>query len=164
MNNMNNSRISLIAAIGRNRELGKDGKLPWSIPEDLKYFHDQTRGKPMIMGRKTYEAIGRALPDRTNIVITRQRDYAAPGCMVTASLDEALALAARANPVEIMIIGGAEIFRQAMSRADKIYLTVIDAAFPADTWFPDYSEFKKVVAKKEYDNGEYKFAFLELER
>lgn len=161
---MKKPTISFIAAIGKNRELGQGGKLPWSIPEDLKYFHDQTRGKPMIMGRKTYEAIGRVLPDRTNIIITRQRDYVAPGCMVTASLDEALAVAARENPAEIMIIGGAEIFKEAMGRADKIYLTVIDAAFPADTWFPDYSEFKKVVARKEYDNGQYKFAFLELER
>ena len=154
----------MIAAIGKNRELGVGGKLPWSIPEDLKYFHDQTRGKPMIMGRKTHEAIGRALPDRANIVITRQRDYNAPGCMVVASLGTALAVAAKDQPKEIMIIGGSEIFKAARPHADKIYLTVIDAAFPADVYFPDYSEFKKVVRREDHDNGEYKFTFFELER
>ena len=162
---MNKPTISLVAAIGKNRELGHGGKLPWPhIPEDFKHFHDKTIGRPMIMGRKTYESIGRPLPQRTNIIITRDKNYQAPGCVIARSLDEALEAAGREEPAEITIIGGGEIFKEAMARADKIYLTVIDASFPADVYFPDYSEFSQVVSKKAMDNGQYRFTFFELER
>lgn len=157
--------ISLVAAIGKNRELGLAGKLPWPhIVEDFKHFHDKTIGKPMIMGRKTHESIGRALPQRTNIIITRDKNYQAPGCLVVGSLAEALAAAKRENPAEMTIIGGGEIFKEAIHRADKLYLTVIDASFDADVYFPDYSAFSKVVSEERHDNGKYRFAFLELER
>ncbi len=162
---MNKPIITFVAAIGKNRELGHGGQLPWPhIAEDFKHFHDKTIGRPMIMGRKTYESIGRPLPQRTNIIITRDKNYRAPGCMIAASLPEALAIAKKENPAEIAIIGGAEIFKAALPVADKMYLTVIDAAFPADVYFPDYSEFSKVVSREKHDNGEYKFTFFELER
>ena len=162
---MNDPIITFVAAIGRNRELGRAGHLPWpQIPEDFRHFHDKTIGRPMIMGRKTYESIGRPLPKRTNIIITRDRNYQAPGCVVTTSLDEALAVARIESPEEIAIIGGADIFKAAMPRADKLYLTVIEADFPADVYFPDYSEFSKVISRRESQDQNYKFVFLELAR
>lgn len=159
--------ITLVAAIGKNRELGKDGRLPWGrIPEDLAHFKEKTLGKPIIMGRKTFESLGikKPLPNRTNIVITRQKDYQAPGAVVVASLDEAISAAEKENPEEIAIIGGGEIFKDAITRADKLYLTVIDASFDADVYFPDYSAFSNVVSAERHDNGQYRFAFLELDR
>lgn len=158
--------ITLVAAIGKNRELGAKGHLPWHIPEDLKHFKEKTIGKPIIMGRKTFESLGikKPLPDRTNIVITRQKDYAAPGAVVVVSLDEAIAAAEREHPSEIAIIGGGEIFKEAIERADKLYLTVIDDSFDADVYFPDYSAFSNVVSERQVDNGEYRFTFFELER
>ena len=162
---MNKPIITFVAAIGKNRELGQGGKLPWPhIAEDFKHFHDKTLGKPMIMGRKTYESIGRPLPRRTNIIITRDKNYRAQGCMIAASLPEALAIAQKENPAEIAIIGGAEIFKAALPIADKMYLTVIDAGFPADVYFPDYSDFSKITSQTPMDNGQFKFTFYELER
>lgn len=158
--------ITLVAAIGKNRELGAHGHLPWRIPEDLKHFKEKTLGKPVIMGRKTFESLGikKPLPNRTNIVITRQKDYVAPGAVVVSSLDEAISAAEKENPAEIAIIGGGEIFKEAIYRADKLYLTVIDASFEADVYFPDYSVFSKVVSEERVDNGEYRFTFFELQR
>lgn len=139
--------ISLIAAIGKNRELGKDNKLLWHIPEDMKRFKNLTTGHVVIMGRKTYESIGKALPNRINIVITKDRNYHAPNCTIVHSLDEAIHIAKEKEKDEIFIIGGGQIYQQTMPYVDRLHLTVIDASADADTFFPNYSEFKKTIFK-----------------
>lgn len=158
-------KISIIAAIGKNRELGKDNKLLWHIPEDMKRFKKVTANHPVIMGRKTYESIGRALPERRNIIVTRDRNFTALGCDIFHSLEEAIDFAKTLKDKEIFIIGGGEIYKQAMIYADKLYLTIIDEEFDADTYFPEYPEFDKIVYKKSGISEEgLKFTFLELER
>jgi dihydrofolate reductase len=156
-------KISLIAAIGKNRELGKGNKLLWHIPEDLKRFKELTHGHVVIMGRKTHQSIGRPLPNRLNIVITRDPNFFVPGVVTAHSLQEALDTAMEREVNEIFIIGGGQIFEEAISRADKLYLTVIDQTFPdADTFFPDYFEFKKETFKQEGASGQYKYTFIDL--
>lgn len=151
-----------MAIAGKNRVIGKKGGLPWYIPEELKRFKEITMGHPIIMGRKTYESIGKALPGRTNIIITSSPNYTAQGCIVVHSLDEALQ---RARADEVFIIGGGEIYKQALPKADKLYLTKIDTEIEGDTFFPDYSEFKKVVWQSDwYESKGFKYKFLELER
>jgi dihydrofolate reductase len=158
--------ISLIAAIGKNRELGKDNKLLWNIPEDLKRFKDLTHSHPIIMGRKTYESIGRPLPNRINIIITRDPEYRqkVDGVVVVVdSLQAALDTAMEREVNEIFIIGGGQIFEEAIKIADKLYLTIVDKEYPnADVYFPDYSEFKTVVAKEDRALGELKYIYLDL--
>ena len=137
--------ISIIAAIGKNNELGKKNDLLWNLPADMKHFRDTTRGHAVIMGRKTFESIGRPLPNRKNVVITRDQNYLRHGVDVYSSLEEALNLL-RTSPQpspyqgegeEIFIIGGAEIYKNAISKADKLYITHVDEIFPeADTFFP----------------------------
>ena len=158
--------ISAIAAIGKNRELGFRGKLPWHVPEDLKHFKETTLGRPVIMGRKTFESLGikKPLPGRLNIVITRNPDYAAEGALVVSSIEDAIAEARKHDQEEIFIIGGAEIFKLAMHLIDRLYLTVIGGEFEADTFFPEYGEFGKVISRKELDTDEYRVTFLELEK
>ena len=158
--------ISAIAAIGKNRELGFRGKLPWHVPEDLKHFKETTLGHPVIMGRKTFESLGikKPLPGRLNIVITRNPDYAAEGALVVSSIEDAIAEARKHDQEEIFIIGGAGIFKLAMHLIDRLYLTVIGGEFEADTFFPEYGEFGKVISRKELDTDEYRVTFLELEK
>lgn len=160
---MEKTKISLIAAIASgNRALGKDNKLIYQIPEDLKRFRELTGGHAIIMGRKTYESIGRPLPNRTNIVITRDPNFSADGVQVVHSLGEALQLA---QGGEVFIIGGGQIYQEAINLADKLYLTVVEGNPEADTYFPDYSDFKKVVWQSEGQQSEgFKYRFLELER
>ncbi len=129
--------LALIAARARNGVIGLDNRMPWHLPEDLAYFKRVTLGKPVVMGRKTFESIGRPLPGRLNIVVTRNPDWQAVGVQVAHSLDAALALAAAAAPEEIMLIGGAELYRQALPQADVLYLTEIDAEFAGDAFFPE---------------------------
>lgn len=128
-------RISLIVAVAENGVIGRDGDLPWRIPADLKFFKDTTMGKPIVMGRKTYESIGRALPGRTNIVITRDPDFSADDVYVADGLDAALELAGTAE--EVMVIGGAQIYALALPRTDRIYLTRVHATPVGDVTFPD---------------------------
>jgi dihydrofolate reductase len=164
--------ISIIAAIGKNRELGKNGKIPWHISEDFKRFKQVTSGHPVIMGRKTWETLPiKPLPGRYNVVVTRDPEFTINGSksgkdfIIAASLQEAIGSASIVvGSDEIFIIGGGQIYQQAISLADKLYLTVIDRTFDADTFFPDYSDFKKVVFEKESQEGEYKYKFLELEK
>jgi len=134
--------VSIIAAVGRKREIGINGSLPWHLPEDLKRFRGLTTGHTVIMGRKTYESIGGPLPDRINIVITRNQNYEAPGCLVVHSIEEALTRTNQGS--ETFIIGGAEIFTQALPFVEKMYITAVDKESPADTFFPelDPSEWK----------------------
>lgn len=126
--------ISLIVAVARNHVIGNRNALPWHLPADLKYFKRLTLGKPIIMGRKTFESIGRPLPGRMNIIITHERNYQATGCTVVHSIDDALT-AAQGNE-EIMVIGGAKLFEQILPRADRIYLTEIAEDFAGDAFFP----------------------------
>jgi dihydrofolate reductase len=132
------TRIALVAALARNRVIGRRNELPWRLPEDLRRFKTLTLGHPVVMGRKTHEsilgALGRPLPGRLNIVVTRSTDYAAPGCIVATSLEAALAAAPPAE--EIFVIGGAEIYRAALATADRLHLTEIDADYDGDAWFP----------------------------
>lgn len=138
--------ISLIVAHDRNRVIGYENKMPWHLPGDLQYFKEMTMAKPIIMGRKTFESIGRPLPGRRNIVITRNTAYSADGIEVVGSLDEALQLAG--DVPEIMIIGGAQIFEQAMPIADKLYITLINHAFTGDTYFPSYDQWQQIACRE----------------
>ncbi len=166
--------IAAIAAIGKNRELGSSGKIPWYIPEELKHFKNVTMGHPIIMGRKTHESIGRALPGRANIVITRNPEFKADGCIVVTSVEDAISeanqlkagqpLAGRHGNEEIFIIGGGEIYKLAWDYIDKLYLTVINKDFEADVFFPDYSKFDKVISRKDVDTDEYQLSYIELEK
>jgi|SRR3989344_6987405 len=157
-------KISLIAAIATNRALGKGNKLIYAISEDLKRFKKITSGHPIIMGRRTFESIGRVLPDRTNIIITRDPEFKVEGAEVVHSLDKALEKAKEVENEEIFVIGGGQIFEQSINLADKLYLTIIEDNPEADTFFPDYSDFKKVVFEEEHESGGLKYKFLDLER
>lgn len=158
--------ISLITAMGNNRVIGINNTLPWRLPADLKHFRKITMGKPILMGRKTYESIGKPLPGRTNIIITHDRDYQAPGCVVTHTIDEALAAAT--NSEEIMVIGGASFYEQLLPRAQRLYLTLIHEDFAGDAWFPafDHAEWSEVEhADCEPDEtNPYHYSFVVLER
>lgn len=155
-------RISVIAAIGKKRELGKNNKLLWNIPEDMQHFKQITWGHPVIMGRKTYLSIGKPLEGRTNIVLTKDRNFQAEGVLVAHSIEEAISIAESRENEEIFFIGGGDIYHQALKHADKLYLTLIDGNFEADTFFPDYADFKKVIYKKEGQYNNFKYTFLEL--
>lgn len=158
-------RVSLIAAVSANRVIGRDNQLPWRLPEDLRRFKRLTMGHTLVMGRKTFESIGRPLPGRSTVVITRQPDYAPPGVAVAHSVDEALA---RAQGEEVFVAGGEEIFRQTIGRADRLYLTWIHAEFPGDTRFPELDEREwRIVEREDHGpEGEVPFAysFLVYER
>ncbi len=164
-------KVSIIAAIGKNRELGKDNKLLWHIKEDLQRFKSLTSGHPIIMGRKTWESLPfKPLPNRTNIVITRNSDSSfARGRLakLTGSLEEAVEVAKNAPGSEkTFIIGGGQIYKEALEKGlvDKLYLTLVDADSGADTFFPDYSDFKKIVSKEKKESGGLKYTFVELEK
>lgn len=138
--------LSIIAAMGKNNEIGKDNKLLWHLPADMKHFKEITSGHSVIMGRKTFESIGHPLPNRRNIVITRNKDYINSQVEIVNSLEEALRLVSlehgrnfeeNQDEVEVFIIGGGEIYKQALDKANKIYLTQIDQSFDADTFFPN---------------------------
>ena len=155
--------ISLIVAHDLNRVIGYENEMPWHLPSELQYFKKMTMGKPMIMGRKTFESIGRPLPGRRNIVITRNTNYSADGIEVVGSLDEALQLVQ--DVPEIMIIGGAQIFEQAMAIADKLYITLINHEFNGDTYFPQYEEWQLTSSSEPIntDNG-YTFQYCIFEK
>lgn len=129
-------KISLIAAIANRRVIGKNNQLPWHLPADLKYFKATTLNKPIVMGRKTYESLGKPLPQRTNIILTSDRTYKAHGCYVVHSFDEAIQAVKDAE--EIFIIGGATLFQLYLPLANRFYLTMIHADFEGDTFFPDF--------------------------
>ena len=131
-------RLSLIAAMSANRVIGRDNSLPWKLPADWKHFKNLTMGHHLLMGRKTFESIGRPLPGRTTVVITRQSSYSPTGVLVAHSIEQALQLAAQDS--EAFVAGGAQIYRLMLPRADRIYLTSIDEEFEGDTFFPDFDE------------------------
>ena len=157
--------ISIIVAIAENYAIGKNNQLLWHMPHDLKHFKEITSGRTIVMGRKTYESVGKPLPNRRNIVVTRQ-DIEIPGCEVVKSVDEGLSLCTGED--EVFIGGGAEIYRLAMDKTDRIYLTIIDHNFDADTFFPeiDYNRWHEV-SREDYEPDEknrYPYSFITLER
>ena len=141
-------RLSLIVAMAKNRTIGLDGAMPWHIPEDLKFFKRVTMGHPVIMGRKTYQSIGAALPGRTNIVVTRNKDFEAADADVVHDLSEALTKAKATEELrrpdggreEIFVIGGADIYGQALPEAQRIYMTEVHQDIPGDAFFPELAE------------------------
>jgi dihydrofolate reductase len=162
-------KISVIAAIGRDRAIGKDNALLWRIPDDLKRFKQLTDGHPVIMGRKTWESLPekfRPLPGRANIVITRDSEYEAPGAVLAQSFPEALSLARDAEgSEEIFAIGGQWVYECALPFASRLYLTVIDDQKEGDAFFPRYEEeFTKEVAREEREHEGLHYALLDLER
>lgn len=134
-------RLSLVAALAHNRVIGRDNKLPWHLPEDLKHFRALTSGHPVIMGRKTFESIGRPLPGRLNIVISRNGELRIPGVTTVTSLDQAL-LECKGKPgnEEVFVIGGAQIYSEALPRADRLYLTILEQGVEGDALFPEWRE------------------------
>lgn len=133
----NRKTVIIVAAMARNREIGLASAMPWRLPGELQHFKATTMGKSIVMGRKTWESIGRALPGRQNIVVTRNRDYRADGCLVVPSL---LLAIERADGDEVMVIGGGQLYQQALPMADRMVLTRVDCAPAADTWFPEWDE------------------------
>lgn len=129
--------ITLVAAMAANRAIGLDGRMPWHLPRELKHFKETTMGKPIVMGRKTWESIGRVLPGRQNLVVTRNRDYSATGCDIAGSLKQAIEMA-RAE--EVMVIGGGQLYAEALPLADRMVLTLVDCKPQADTWFPEWDQ------------------------
>ncbi len=170
--------ISIIVAMGRNRVIGKDNDLIWHLPADLNHFKKITMGKPVIMGRKTFESMGRPLPGRINVVVTRNRQFNAPACLPANSLEKALELVSEGkSPVrapgdnsatgtsgekEIFIAGGAEIYRQAIPLADRMYITIVDHEFEGDTFFPEFTagNWKMVEEKKHPADKRNKYPML----
>ena len=155
----------MIAAMANNRVIGLDNKMPWHLPADLQHFKKVTTGKPVIMGRKTFESIGRPLPGRRNIIITRNSEYTAQGIEVVTTPDAALELVATTE--EVMIIGGGNIYEQFLPKAERLYLTFIDLDVKGDTQFPDYNKVANWYVKEEQENhpddknlSSYKFVTL----
>lgn len=158
--------IALIAAMDRQGVIGANGGMPWRLRDDLRRFKALTMGKPLIMGRKTHESIGRALPGRKNIVITRQRDYQAPGCVVAHDLEAALAACPR--PGEVMVMGGGAVYEQLLPRAARLYLTQVDAEVAGDAWFPRFERGAwRQAERRDYpadEHNEYPCSLRILER
>lgn len=160
------TRIAIVVIVTENGVIGRDKGMPWHLPDDLKRFKQVTMGKPVIMGRKTFESIGKPLPGRLNIIITRNSGYAVPGCTTVASFDEALKAAG--DVPEVCVIGGGEIFLQALPRVEVVYLTQIHASIDGDTYFPSLPPSKwREIFREEHGVDErhrHSFAFLTLER
>ena len=168
-----NITLSLIVAMADNRTIGRNNELPWHLPDDLKYFKSVTMGKPIVMGRKTFDSIGRPLPGRLNIVITRNAEWQHSGVKTAASLQEAVAIAAEENPqdqealiLEVMVIGGEEIYRTAIELADRLYITQVQAEIEGDAFFPQYneSEWQEVSRQQPESQGDIPYFFQVLER
>ena len=161
-------KLSIIAAIGaRTRAIGKNGQLLWRIPEDLKRFKTLTMGHPIIMGRKTFESIGKVLPGRTNIVITRDKNFSFPDAVIVHSLEDATQKAEGLDPKETFIIGGGEIYAQALAHADRLYLTVVESDIEGNVFFPAYKHLftKKTREEKRTDEKTgLSYTWLDLER
>ena len=160
--------ISLIVAMSQNRVIGKDNQLPWHLPADLQHFKTLTSGHSIIMGRKTYESIGHPLPNRTNIILSRQTHYQAQGCLCANNCSEALALAKQYSTDDVFIIGGAHVFELFLAYGTRIYLTRVEAQIDGDTLFPEISTSEWNVVSERYraadDKNCYPLTFLTLER
>ena len=180
-------KISVIVAMARNRVIGRDNSLIWHLPADLRHFRETTMGQPVIMGRKTYESVGKPLPGRTNIIVTRRKGYSAEGCLVAGSLEAAIRMAESSGSStgsssgkdpdkrnepgpgnEIFIAGGGEIYRDAIPLAGRMYITVIDEDFEGDTFFPAFDEDKWQIAGREHypadERNPHSMTFITWER
>ena len=155
--------ISLIVAMASNRVIGDRGDIPWKIPGEQKMFKEITLGHAVIMGRKTYESLIRPLPGRTNIVVTRQTDYQAPGCVIAQDLDTAIK-SCSTDESEAFIIGGGQLYHEALSLSARIYLTVIPREIPGDTFFPEIPTADFEIAKSEFIDGLEPYHFYIYER
>jgi len=163
--------LALIWAMARNRVIGRNNTLPWRLPADLRHFRIITTGHPVVMGRKTFESLGRPLPGRTNIVLTRDPAYSPKDCLVAHTIDEALALAARhvtANAPLFFVIGGEDLYRQTLPIADRLYITLVDAEIDGDAFFPDipladWEETERETHAAD-DKNPYSYTFLTLQR
>ncbi|QOY38014.1 type 3 dihydrofolate reductase [Anaerobacillus isosaccharinicus] len=156
--------ISLIVATGENRVIGLNNKMPWHLPADLAYFKNTTSGHAVVMGRKTFESIGRPLPNRTNIILTRDENFQAEGCQVIHSVEEALQLG---KVQDLFIIGGAEIYHQFLAQADRVYLTYIEENFEGDTFFPELTDEWKLVSTEKHlpdEKNQYNYEFRVYEK
>jgi len=158
--------ISLIAAMDRNRLIGNNNQLPWHLPADFAHFKSVTMGKPIIMGRKTYESIGKPLPGRINIVLSRNPDLQIEGVICVSSFEDAVAAVHDAD--EVMVIGGSSIYEMLLPKANRMYLTYVDAEFEGDAWFPDFDsaqwQQKDSVVHQADDKNLYNCRFVTLER
>ena len=155
--------LSIIVVIGKTREIGCNNKLLWDIPEDMARFKKLTTGHPVIMGQATFESIGKALPNRTNIILTLDKNFKADNCQIAHSIEEGVELAKKApGAEESFVIGGGQIYKQMISIADKLYLTIVDDSPEADTYFPDYSEFRNTINERTVETDDLKYTFLEL--
>lgn len=157
---------TLVVAMARNRVIGRDNQLPWRLPDEIAYFKRVTMGHPIVMGRRTYESIGKPLPGRRNIVVTHDRGYQAPGCTVVDSLGEAWQAAGHAE--EVCVIGGTSLFRESLPIADRIHLTLVEADVPGDTYFPEFDRGEwretEVMRHAADERHVYPFRILLLER
>ena len=160
--------ISAIAAMDENYVIGYKNQLPWYLPADLQHFKNITSGHPVLMGRKTFESIGKPLPNRTNIIMTRDASFRAEGCITVTSIQQALAVASKENKKEIFVIGGAQIYAQLLPYIQRIYLTVIHDQFEGDTFFPELvdGEWEEIENTPHMPDGDNAFAysFITLER
>ncbi len=158
--------IAIIAAMDCNRLIGDGDRLPWRLPADMRRFRALTIGKPIMMGRRTHESIGKVLPGRTNIVLSRNPAYRAAGCVVVANLQEALGVCDGAD--EPMVIGGAQLYTEALPRAHRMYLTLLHGSFSGDTWFPEYDHRQwRELDRDDHDSDEQApcaYSFVDLER
>ena len=159
-------RISAICAMSENRVIGHHNKLPWHLPADLRHFKKITMGKPILLGRKTYESIGRPLPERCNVVITRDVDYKAPGCIVVNSIEHALKAVDYSD--EVFVIGGALLYHQTLAMTQRLYLTIIHQEFEGDAYFPavnpdEWSEIERTSYQPDAANP-YAYSFVILDR
>lgn len=160
-------KIAMIAAMAENRVIGRDNDMPWHLPDDLRHFKAKTLGKPVIMGRKTFESIGsRPLPKRQNIVISRNPDFHLEGVKVFDTVDKALDTLVGAQ--EVVIMGGGQLYAQMLPRADRLYLTLIEADISGDTYFPDWTDATWVECEREHHPADerhaYAFTFITLDK
>jgi dihydrofolate reductase len=157
-------RVNLIVAMARERVIGAGNRLPWHLPEDLKHFKALTMGHHIIMGRKTYESIGRPLPGRTTVIVSRAKDYRVPGCLTATSVETAMA--ACGDDPEIFFVGGAHLYAQALPRVSRIYLTEIDLRVEGDAWFPEFERAEWIETARDQHATEagMGYCFITLER
>lgn len=158
--------LSTIVVVGKNREIGYKNKLLWDIPEDMARFKKLTTGHVVLMGDRTFESIGKPLPDRINLIITQDLNYKVPArCFMAHSIEEARQMAEELDTKgEVFVIGGGTIYKLFMPLIDKLYVTEVDDAPEADTYFPDYSDFKNVVFEETHETDDLKYTFKELTR
>jgi len=161
-------RISLIVAASENNVIGRDNSLPWDLPDDLQFFREKTEGHPIILGRKNYESIGRPLPNRTNIIVSRQEGLEIEGCTVFTSIEEAIDWAKQIDDEEIFVIGGGQIYQITLPLADRIYLTRVHEEIEGDVLFPELSEDEweevECTEHPKDDRHEYAFSFITYDR